>query len=556
MGYAVPGQRGSGIHQRLRARSYIIENDDERVVFVSIDCGPAGFLQYVLFQVTSLGFVQETFDSLVTGISESILKAHYNLQQSNILINQGKLYDSNINRSPTSYLLNPQEERDQYSDGDTDKTMLLIKFTNELSNEPIGVINWFAVHGTSMNNTNTLVSGDNKGYASYLLEREVNGAPSETGIQTGLGDFVAAFASTNLGLPCDGTTSSCNGKCEQCIAFGPGTNGDIFESTQLIGQQQYEFALQLMNDANEIISSEDISYRHSFVQMSKLNVTVVENEKLVEKTLCSAAMGYSFAAGTTDGPGMFNFIQGTTSEPTDEEIACHSPKPILFNTGDLNVPYAWDPVVLPIQVFRIAEFTTMAGRRLRSSIKSLIKSFDVISNSSSIYVTIAGLSNSYSSYVTTLEEYQAQRYEAASTLYVTDLLLDQPSETTNPPDDLSDQQIQLMPEPIVDKVPDSFSFGDIVPGYEPEASYKAGDQVVIKFYSANPRNNLRLQGSYLTIQKQMKIGGREDPLDIAFSPYSTATITWNIPTDTSTGVYRICHYGIRVDRHIASKISR
>eukprot|EP00595_Chromulina_sp_UTEXLB2642_P000698 CAMPEP_0196768146 /NCGR_PEP_ID=MMETSP1095-20130614/42402_1 /TAXON_ID=96789 ORGANISM="Chromulina nebulosa, Strain UTEXLB2642" /NCGR_SAMPLE_ID=MMETSP1095 /ASSEMBLY_ACC=CAM_ASM_000446 /LENGTH=474 /DNA_ID=CAMNT_0042137325 /DNA_START=660 /DNA_END=2081 /DNA_ORIENTATION=+ len=474
--------------------------------------------------------------------------------------------------------------------------MLLMKFTNELTNEPIGVINWFAVHGTSMNNTNTLVSGDNKGYASYLLEREINGAPSETGIQTGLGDFVAAFASTNLGdvspntagpkcidtgLPCDGTTSSCNGKCEQCIAFGPGTNGDIFESTQLIGQQQYEFALQLMNEANEMINSEDISYRHSFIQMSQLNVTIVENGKLVEKSLCSAAMGYSFAAGTTDGPGMFNFTQGTTSgnvfwdkvrdflsEPTDEEIACHSPKPILFNTGDLNVPYAWDPVVLPIQVFRIgnvfilgapAEFTTMAGRRLRSSIKSLIKSFDIISNSSSIYVTIAGLSNSYSSYVTTIEEYQAQRYEAASTLYgpytlhayiqefrriVTDLLLDQSSKTSSPPDDLSDYQIQLMPEPIVDKVPDTYSFGDVVPGYEPEASYKAGDQVVIRFYSANPRNNLRLQGSYLSVQKQMKIGyntiatdsdwetkfhwigGREDPLDFAFSPYSTATITW------------------------------
>ena len=36
-----------------------------------------------------------------------------------------------------------------------------------------------------------------------------------------------------------------------------------------------------------------------------------------------------------------------------------------------------------------------------------------------VYLTIAGLSNSYSHYVTTFEEYQAQRYEAASTLYGT-----------------------------------------------------------------------------------------------------------------------------------------
>ena len=55
---------------------------------------------------------------------------------------------------------------------------------------------------------------------------------------------------------------------------------------------------------------------------------------------------YSFAAGTTDGPGMFGFLQGTTtdnpfwnkvrdflSEPTQEEIECQAPKPILLNTG-------------------------------------------------------------------------------------------------------------------------------------------------------------------------------------------------------------------------------
>ena len=39
----------------------------------------------------------------------------------------------------------------------------------------IGMLDWFAVHCTSMNNTNTLISGDNKGYASYLMEEYMNG---------------------------------------------------------------------------------------------------------------------------------------------------------------------------------------------------------------------------------------------------------------------------------------------------------------------------------------------------------------------------------------------
>lgn len=37
---------------------------------------------------------------------------------------------------------------------------------------PIGQFNWFAVHPTAMNNTNTLINGDSKGWASNMLENE------------------------------------------------------------------------------------------------------------------------------------------------------------------------------------------------------------------------------------------------------------------------------------------------------------------------------------------------------------------------------------------------
>lgn len=63
------------------------------------------------------------------------------------------------------------------------------------------------------------------------------------------------------------------------------------------------------------------------------------------------------------------------------------------------------------------EFTTMAGRRLRNTIKSLIRDSTMVPDEQEIYVTIAGLANSYSHYCATYEEYQGQRYEAASTLY-------------------------------------------------------------------------------------------------------------------------------------------
>lgn len=80
------------------------------------------------------------------------------------------------------------------------------------------------------------------------------------------------------------------------------------------------------------------------------------------------------------------------------------------------------PNIVDLQLLRIgnfvivcipAEFTTMAGRRLREALADELKSI----TNSDFEIVIAGLTNGYSSYVTTYQEYQVQRYEGASTLY-------------------------------------------------------------------------------------------------------------------------------------------
>lgn len=48
--------------------------------------------------------------------------------------------------------------------------MVQLKIVEASNNELIGSIQWYPVHPTSMNNTNCLVSSDNVGYASILLE--------------------------------------------------------------------------------------------------------------------------------------------------------------------------------------------------------------------------------------------------------------------------------------------------------------------------------------------------------------------------------------------------
>lgn len=269
---------------------------------------PAGFIQYTLYQITSAGFSEEVMAAYVEGISQSIVRAYENLQEGHLTMGKDQLHGANINRSPTSYLLNPEEERERYKDiGDTDKTMLQLKFET-LQGNATGILNWFAVHGTSMNASNVLISGDNKGYASYLLEKQMNGRSAPPGT----GSFVAAFASTNLGdvspntagprcidtgLPCDILTSTCGGDNGKCIASGPGK--DMFESTEIIGRMQYEIAEALLRNSTTMVQGE-VAFRHSFIDMSNLTVVINGNETV---TTCPAALGYSFAGGTTDGPG-------------------------------------------------------------------------------------------------------------------------------------------------------------------------------------------------------------------------------------------------------------
>jgi len=56
---------------------------------------------------------------------------------------------------------------------DVDKRMVQLKLMRE-DGVAVGAISWFAVHPTSMNNTNTLVSSDNVGYAAILFEQRMN----------------------------------------------------------------------------------------------------------------------------------------------------------------------------------------------------------------------------------------------------------------------------------------------------------------------------------------------------------------------------------------------
>ncbi len=65
-------------------------------------------------------------------------------------------------------------------DVDKEFTQLVI-LAEDGEETPLGVINWFAVHATSMLKDNRLISSDHKGWASVVMEKAMNPAGTQIG---------------------------------------------------------------------------------------------------------------------------------------------------------------------------------------------------------------------------------------------------------------------------------------------------------------------------------------------------------------------------------------
>ena len=372
---------------------------DENVLLTAIHThsGPGGFSTYAFYNLTTLGFEQTNFNAIVDGIVNAIARAHDNLQPANIKFAKSELPDISFNRSPTSYLLNPLNERANYA-RDVDIDMSLLRFENK-TGVPFGLINWFPLHGVSINNKNELINGDNKGFAEYLFEQDYQS-------DYGSHDFVAAFAQANAG---DVSPNQLGHE------GGAGLAGIVL--AEQAGTPQYLLAKKLFNAAQDEITG-GIDYRHVYVAMDKLTVNVDQSTYQT----CPAAIGVSMLAGTKDGEGIGE--QGVTCDNVSKMLPhffceqsrtpCQGVKPIVLSTGTKQ-PYPWTPNILPLQILKIGniiivaapfELTTMTGRRIRAAVKAYFPAEEII---------IAALSNAYAGYVATNEEYQLQRYEGAST---------------------------------------------------------------------------------------------------------------------------------------------
>jgi neutral ceramidase len=605
MGYAELSQITQGLRQRLFARAFVIEDpqNNKRVVFVSADLGqsfssikqgvvkrlqqlgygtkyfdenlmisvthshsgPGGYSHDALFNLTTKGFIAENYNAIVNGITLAIIQADKNTSPGTIRYNEDKLYNTSENRSPDTFYANPIDRRSKLAGDETDKTMRLLRFTQD-SGVDIGLINWFAVHGVSMSKNNKLITGDNKGYASYLFEKAMgnNYLANRT--------FVAAFAQANEG----DVTSNLK-------EFNLANGEQDFYRLEIIGTRQYEKAQQLFNTASQELYGK-IDYRLRYIDMSQYEIRAEFGAGQRRQT-CPSALGMPFTRGTSDGggstieDGLLKFFGYSIIYPEQTDVICQAPKDIFLLTGKLK-PHPWLPNIIPVQIIRIGtvalvgvpgELTTVAGEQLRTVVA------DTLGNEVN-QVIIAGLANSYTGYITTREEYEQQKYEGSFTVYgpwtlnaylqafhdLADDLHhnklfacdDNNAKACPRPAQLEHEQITLQTGVVVDSPPIFGSFGQVF--QDVNSQYQPGTVAEVIFWGAHPKNyfyrkDKNTQDTFLFIQKRegnqwINIANDNDWSTLMIwqregISASKITIRWNIPENVQKGHYRIMHQG-------------
>jgi neutral ceramidase len=591
LGYAYKKQKTSGIHQRLRARAFVIEKNEKLATVVTIDTcfvehemkqdvlrrlqdvvdqrfddtnlliqathnhsGPGAYTRTSLHHFGTPGYSHESFVAIRDGIYEAIERAYRTRVPGRISFGKGRLEGASKNRSLIAYQLNPVKERLQY-DSDLDLEMSLLKFQTA-DGRDIGNVNWFPVHATSVDKRNRLISADNKGFAGYLWEME-------RGSQyLGHGEFVAAFANANGGDASPNTAGNVDQDPEwEC------------EAADNLSCQQ-KSALQHLNKAKEIFQNAvvgltgELDSRIKYIDMHQEEILPPFNEGQDGARTCLGSIGISLIAGAEDGRG-----PGTEGQRCDgpwfpaktalclNADPCQENKPIVRRTGS-QVPLGTRRFV-PIQLLKIGpvvlvampgEFTTMSGRRIRRSVQKALEGTEMTQ------VVLAGYANAHSGYVTTRQEYLSQQYEGASTYHGPWTLAAYQQGYYNLAKALAaGEPVELGPSEILPgEVHKQITFRLDSTGIlkwgkvtkEPNEQVKVGTSVSASFVTAQ-LNTMRGK-SFATIES--KVDGRWRPVvedwhkdTFLFwkkkSINNVLNVMWKVPQQQALGTYRIRHRG-------------
>ncbi|AEK36433.1 putative secreted protein [Corynebacterium variabile DSM 44702] len=548
-GYAVAEQTTAGIRQRLFSRAviYVDGSTGDRVCMVTVDTplmfqsvflevirrlqhthgdtyradnvvlqaththvGPGGRSGHAMVDLVSVGFRPVTFEAQVTGIVRSIIRAHDTIGPAELTLTSTELDEVGANRSHLAFERNPQEDKDA-NPGGIDRISVTLHISRNGS--PVGLVNWYSIHGTAFGPEIHHISGDNKGYAAWSVEtdagvdhRNLDNAP-----------FIAVFA--------QGTPGDITPNMGLVPHSGPG-GADEKASARILGERQA--SATTTTDGTRVDGS-GVTGRAQWVDMDRVQVDGKWMPDGRPGATGPAVLGSAFAASSQEDGGGLDFDIGLNEgerggspwvhqlnqvAPIPEDVRkVHEPKDMLLPMGYLDGMIQQRHI---FSVWRIGglvvvslgfEPTTTSGRRLRQTVSTAM-------GVSEDAVVVQGYSCGYGHYMTTPEGYLQQDYEGGATAFgrytlpaalqtvdrlARALASGEKIGTGQPAGDLTgiipDSPAALAPPDI--ELPGR-RFGDVLSG---GGDVARGTTASVVFAGANPNNNVRLEDGYLLVTR-------------------------------------------------------
>lgn len=434
----------------------------ERLVMVATHThsGPSGYGHHFWETFNAPGFSPPVFAAIRDAVLASIREAARNLQPAEARLSIGEVPLTEgvaFNRSWFAYNRNrdvtpvTKERRDEATDRRTTVLRFHAPPTPDQPHQPvgrlIGLVHWFASHGTAIHADNDALHPDHKGLVALALESE------------GLGVVCAQDA-------CGDVSPNYRWDSRRRHTIGRFDN-DLMSAQHVADAQLRELRRLIAMPGLSLSPTLKVATR--YVDFSNAFASSRFTFDQRDHTTTPALLGISMAQGTAEGPGPLRFVRAipralnTLAGLTDRLRGLRS-RPKSGARVDINIdpkfPFidlargkdgkllgaipihltpgldptfqwvgdairnggvhagSWIPQTFPINLIQLGSFaiaacpfemTTVSGRRVRQAILD--------ANPDLQHVVTSPYANAYVGYMTTFEEYQVQHYEAGYTVF-------------------------------------------------------------------------------------------------------------------------------------------
>ena len=445
--YAKTFAASRGIHTRVRARAIVLDNGAERAALVQVDLGgiPYALVQRVHELIPEAGIPPENimiaaththsstgpiwptdsagyavlggdlFDSRIfeftaRGIARAIVVANSYRAPAKLGIASTRVTDASRNRNFEPFLRNEDVPEDEAAAraASIDPVLTVIR-VDEADGRPIGVWSNFAIHETSFGDENLLMSGDNAAFTERIVEDAIRADARKRGTPARRPETVVnVWTNSNEGdISPDGSTEKVPAEtppaqtaqeeepAEESLQYG----GNSFASAHMAGIKVARGVLRAWRRAGRDMAA-DVPFD------ARLGYIAFDGR---------AADGEPVGPLAVLGAGGIVADDGTCA-PFDGFAGPGQGMKMLAlgGPGDSLVPGTQPVSVMRIGPLAIAalpsEVTKQMGVRIRAAVKAA-------SGGAYEDVVLSGLTNGYSSYTSTPEEYDACHYEGSFTLF-------------------------------------------------------------------------------------------------------------------------------------------